>query len=171
MDSGLGATGGGGGATGGGMVSAGGGGVGSGAATATGALGGQPELRPLCSFACSPTSGCQHMRPSSKTGESLGARFLPWGDHRSTAKRLLRAAHRVSAVQALVASAVAHRDVAAAVADRRVAHHLFELRVERARHAFVSVGGCRSEGAPIGDLGAAASYVMSSALSIRQSRR
>src|SRR5699024_2308278 len=49
----------------------------------------------------------------------------------------LAATHRVAAVEALVAGAVAHRDVAAAVADRRVAHHFLELGVERA----VALGG------------------------------
>src|SRR5262249_20972635 len=40
--------------------------------------------------------------------------------------------HAVAAVQALVAGAVAHGDVPAAIADRRVAHHVLELRVEGA---------------------------------------
>ena len=51
--------------------------------------------------------------------------------------------HRVAAVEALVAGAVAHRDVAAKVAERGVAHHRAEC-CERARR------GCRGRSACTG---------------------
>src|SRR5688572_10306555 len=47
------------------------------------------------------------------------------------------AAHRIPAVQALVAGAVADGDVPAAVAHGGIAHHLFELRIERPAVALV----------------------------------
>src|SRR6478735_2346593 len=50
------------------------------------------------------------------------------------------APHGVAAIEAFVASAVAYGNVAAAITYRGVAHHLFELGVERA----VGVAGIRA---------------------------
>ncbi len=88
-----------------------------------------PQKQSVC-------TGCFPRRKARNASDKAPAfgqvRALEQTEAGASVPTLSRATHRVAAVQALITSAVAHGDVAAAVAHWRVAHHFFELRVERA---------------------------------------